>query len=428
MLAGATGLMACIGTAYSWSLFTRPLMAFFGWSSVQVSFAFALMVFGLGIGALLGGVLHDRYNARVVGVAGGALWGVGFLLAGLGLSRFGLPWLYATYGLLGGCGAGMAYVVPGACATRWFGNNRGLANGIIMLGFGTGSLLYNAALGAIPAFVRTADLANHIITVRNQSIASGSHVAFTPLGEASGISVIASTLVWSGIVLLVAGVLCGLALAPAPEAIARKKQRVDEYPPQEMLRTSAFYVVWGLVFVDCFAGLALLGNAVPLYSELTGATATAAVAAYGWLSIFNGVGRLAWAWISDATGRIVAFAAAFALQAVAIFALAGAHTPLSVGVAFALMLSCYGGILAIAPAVMADYYGTRYIGEDYGYVITAASIAGLAGPPLFSLVEDLTGSVTRTIVPIALIIALTAVLPFAARRPRPRADRQVSFI
>jgi MFS transporter, OFA family, oxalate/formate antiporter len=73
VLACATGLMVCVGTAYSWSLFTRPLMAYFGWSSLQVGFAFAVMVFGIGIGALCGGILHDSFGARRVGIAGAAL-------------------------------------------------------------------------------------------------------------------------------------------------------------------------------------------------------------------------------------------------------------------------------------------------------------------------------------------------------------------
>jgi MFS transporter, OFA family, oxalate/formate antiporter len=94
-----------------------------------------------------------------------------------------------------------------------------------------------------------------------------------------------------------------------------------------------------------------------------------------------------------------------------------AHTAVLVSVVLAVAFLCFGGIIAIAPAIIADYYGTRYLGEDYGYVITAASVAGLAGPLLFSLVEDATGSLTRTIVPIGVAVAVTAFLPFAARRP-----------
>jgi OFA family oxalate/formate antiporter-like MFS transporter len=419
VLAAGTGLMMCIGTGYSWSLFTRPLMAFYGWTSVEVSLAFALMAFGLGGGALLGGVLHDRVGARVTGVAGGVLWGLGFVLAGLGLPRLGLPWLYLTYGLIGGCGAGMAYVVPGACVTRWFPHNRGLANGIVLFGFGAGSLVYNSLVDAVPAFARTADIANHVINARNGAQGAARFVS-PVLGDGAGVAAIANVFLVSGIVFVAVGVLCGMGLSAAPARAAHGAERVHDYAPHEMLRTRTFYVVWIMVFVDCFAGFAIVGSAIPIYSQLTGTTATTAAAAFGFLSIFNGIGRLLWAGISDAVGRVAAFVGAFALQAVAIFGLAAAHTPLTVAATFAVMLLCYGGVLAIAPAMMADYYGTRYFGEDYGYVITAASVSGLTGPLLFSFVEDVTGSLTRTIVPIALLLAVTTLLPLAARRPRPK--------
>jgi OFA family oxalate/formate antiporter-like MFS transporter len=426
VLAAATGLMMCVGTAYSWSLYTRPLMAFFGWSSLQVSFAFALMVSALGLGALLGGVLHDRFGARIVGVAGAILWGLGFVLAGLGMDRFGLPWLYVTYGVISGCGAGMAYVVPGACVTRWFPHNRGLANGIVLFGFGAGSLIYNTIIAATPAFAHASDLANRVITARNAALQAGTSMAVTIRQDHAGIAAVAGVFVASGLILLVLGVLCALGLAPAPESAARKAERVHEYPPSEMLRTPTFYVIWGLVFVDCFAGLALIGNGVPIYSQLTGATATTAAATFGVLSIFNGIGRLAWAGISDVIGRIASFVAAFALEAASIFGLSFAHSSLTVSLALAVMMLCFGGVLAIAPAVMADYYGTRYFGEDYGYVITAASVSGLVGPLLFSVVEDATGSVTRTIVPIAVVVLAGALLPLAAKRPQARKSPSVS--
>ena len=418
VLAGCTGLMMCIGTAYSWSLFTRPLMAFFGWSSVQVAFAFALMACGIGLGALIGGTLHDRFGARPVAVAGAAFWGFGYVLAGLTMPRFGLAALYVSYGLVGGVGAGMAYVVPGACATRWFAHNRGLANGIILGGFGAGSLVFNNVVGAFPDFVRTADAANRIIVARNAALQAGVHHVAAAHADAAGIGVIASVFVWSGIALLAIGVLCALGLRPAPVAAATGTERVHEFAPSEMLRTPTFYVIWAIVFVDCFAGLALLGNAVPVYSQLTGASAAVASLTYGWLSIFNGIGRLVWAWISDAIGRIAALVVAFLLEGAALAALTFMHAPLTVSMVFAVALLCFGGVLAIAPALVADYYGTRYMGEDYGYVITAASVSGLLGPLLFSLVEDATGSLTRTIVPIGALVALTALLPLAARVPQ----------
>jgi len=60
----------------------------------------------------LGGFWQDRVGPRKVAILGIGLWGCGNLLAGLGTAAFGAPWLYLTYGVIGGVGAGMAYVAP----------------------------------------------------------------------------------------------------------------------------------------------------------------------------------------------------------------------------------------------------------------------------------------------------------------------------
>ncbi len=76
-------VMLCLGTVYSWSLFSRPLAAGFQWSSLRVSMVFAVNIFSLGWGAVCGGRWQDRAGPRIVSLTGVALWGLGNLLAGL---------------------------------------------------------------------------------------------------------------------------------------------------------------------------------------------------------------------------------------------------------------------------------------------------------------------------------------------------------
>ena len=51
-----------------------------------------------------------------------------------------------------------------------------------------------------------------------------------------------------------------------------------------------------------------------------------------------------------------------------------------VAAAFAVILFCYGGGFGIMPSFNADYFGTRHIGANYGALLTAWSMAGIAGP------------------------------------------------
>ena len=148
--AAGTVAMACLGTVYSWSLFTQPLIAAFRWSNTTTTWTFALAILFLGIGAVVGGRWQDRKGPRPVAVTGLLLWGLGNVLAGLGTSALGAPWIYVTYGVIGGLGLGLGYVTPVAAVTKWFPDKRGLGSGMVVMGFGLGAFFYNNILKAIP--------------------------------------------------------------------------------------------------------------------------------------------------------------------------------------------------------------------------------------------------------------------------------------
>ena len=65
--AAGTVAMACLGTVYSWSLFTQPLIAAFGWSNTTTTWTFALAILFLGIGAVIGGRWQDAEGAAAGG-------------------------------------------------------------------------------------------------------------------------------------------------------------------------------------------------------------------------------------------------------------------------------------------------------------------------------------------------------------------------
>jgi OFA family oxalate/formate antiporter-like MFS transporter len=151
---------------------------------------------------------------------------------------------------------------------------------------------------------------------------------------------------------------------------------------------------------------------------VAGLSAAIATAIFGWLSSANGFGRFLWAWASDFLGRRQSIAMCFVLQGIAVFWIGHANGAIAAGIAFALTMLCFGGIFAIAPAIMADFYGTRYLGEDYSFIITAAAVAGLLGPLLVAGLEDATGSLTAWLTPVALVVTLSAAIPFLATKPR----------
>jgi OFA family oxalate/formate antiporter-like MFS transporter len=235
---------------------------------------------------------------------------------------------------------------------------------------------------------------------------------------------VTSVFIWSGIAFMMVGVLCALLLHPPPAGFsvpkaATKLARERDVRPGQMLRSRTFYVIWLMIFVNGAAGLALFSNAVPIYARVAGVSGAVAVVVFGWLSAANGVGRFLWGWLSDDIGRRLSLAGCFVLQAVGMVWIAHAHSAVAAGVAFALVLLCFGGIFGVTPAVMADLFGTRYFGEDYSFIITAAGAAGIIGRLLVAWLADASGSLTAWLSPLAVVLLVSAVLPFLAQSPKP---------
>jgi OFA family oxalate/formate antiporter-like MFS transporter len=133
------GLQVALGAVYSWSVFRTPLAKQFGWSISEVTLTFTISIFALGIAAFFGGLWLNRQGPRVVALAGGILYGFGVFLASFSYHK--LWWLYLSYGVIGGSGVGLSYIVPVAVLLKWFPDRRGLITGIAVGGFGAGALV-----------------------------------------------------------------------------------------------------------------------------------------------------------------------------------------------------------------------------------------------------------------------------------------------
>jgi MFS family permease len=408
-----TVTMVCLGTVYSWSVFTQPLRAAFGWSATTTTWAFALAIFFLGVGAIIGGRWQDRAGPRPVVVTGAILWGLGNVLAGLGTARFGAWWIYLTYGLLGGIGLGLGYVTPVAAVTKWFPDRRGLASGMVVMGFGLGAFFYNNLLKSIPAFAAASNAAGPIA----KAVAAG---GAERLGS-DHVSTVMMTFVISGIVFAIVGGLCAAYLtnppAASPSGAKAAAGAAATFTPAEAMRTWQFYALWGMLFLNVTAGILVISNAVPIITELTGIDATRAAAIYGFLALFNGLGRFFWGAVSDRIGRNAAYVLIFGIQAVIFFVATHVHALWPVAALFAVVLLCYGGGFGTMPSFTADYFGTRYMGLIYGWILLAWGVAGVVGPIFAAQVKDLTGTFGRAMPAVAVMLLVATILPLITRKP-----------
>ena len=424
-LAGVV-VMLCLGTVYSWSLFTNSLVAGLGLSTQDATLAFELAIFFLGLGAVFGGRWQDRVGPRTVTIVGVVLWGIGVLLAGLGTEGLGKWWLYLTYGVIAGFGNGMAYVTPVAMVTKWFPDRRGLGSGMVVMGFGLGAFVYNQIVSRLPLYKFAAKPAAAFVAAKAAAIKAGTTFDpaqyALPAGAFHGIMMLFAV---SGIVFIVLGGLCAFAMKNPPEnysvagasVAATAATHTPSYTPGEALAMPQLYGLWLLLFLNVTAGILIISNAVPIYAELTGATPAAAAQVYGVLAVFNGLGRFFWGWISDRLGRAMTYTVMYLVQAVIFFLMANTGGVTAVIIYFAIVLLCYGGGFGVMPSFNADFFGTRYMGQIYGMILTAWGVGGIVGPFIAAKVRDVTGSYHGALIPVAIMLIVAAVIPFFVKKP-----------
>jgi MFS family permease len=155
------------------------------------------------------------------------------------------------------------------------------------------------------------------------------------------------------------------------------------------------------------AGIGVIGMASPMLQEVFGgrlieiemslaelnadqrvAVATVAAGFAGLLSLFNIIGRIVWASLSDYIGRKITYFTFFGLGMV-LYASAPSAGSVALFVAiFCLILTMYGGGFATIPAYLADLFGTRFVGAIHGRLLTAWSTAGILGPVLVNYIRE----------------------------------------
>jgi MFS family permease len=415
------GIAACLapGAIYSYGLFSKVLEASFNFTPLLMAIGFGLAIFMVGIGAVIGGALADRFGPRYVAVVGSVLWGVGNIAFGLTAPALGIVALYVAYGLVGGFGAGMVYISAIESVVKLFPRRRGLGSGLVTMGFGLGAFIYNNVASRISSITTLQTSAATYITARDAAGAAFKPFkADTYLLTNTQIGDLMHIFVMSGVVFAVFGaIVCYLLPASRVEVEAE----AADVAPGRMLARPQFYILWAILLLNSLAGVIVIDNAQLIAQELIGGGADVVLGLFqmsddvqnlfAWIILAIAVGQVFWGIVSDRLGRRTSFSLIFALQALAFIALAFTHVLWLAAALFALALFCSAGGFAMMPAYNSDYFGLRYIGANYGLNITAWGIAYLVGTPLMQGILGVTGSYTGTLEPTAILLVVAIVFP-----------------
>ncbi|MDQ0256851.1 OFA family oxalate/formate antiporter-like MFS transporter [Evansella vedderi] len=389
----AVGIHISIGAVYAWSVFTNPLREQFGWTSSQVQLTFSIAILFLGLSAAFLGHFVEKYGPRRAGLLASFCFGVGVFSSGFAVNLGSLPLLYLSFGVLAGIGLGVGYIAPVSTLVKWFPDRRGLATGLAIMGFG-----FAAAIAS---------------PIMNSLISS--------VG-------IANTFFILGAVYFVVMTLSSLYLERPPEGWmpegfkdkvnsgkVKVKKDLSQLMANEAIKTRRFYYLWIMLFINVTCGIAILSATSPLAQETVGLTAAQAAALVGILGVFNGIGRLGWASISDYIGRPNTYTTFFVIQIVLFALLPFTTAALPFQIMLMIIYTCYGGGFASIPAYIGDMFGTKQLGAIHGYILTAWAAAGLVGPLFAAWMYDTTGSYANSLIFFAGLFAVALIISLVIR-------------
>lgn len=379
VVVGAILIQLCLGAIYAWSVFTPSLEGVdgAGWSKAQTQGVFAAGLATFAIIMVIAGRIMPKLGPRVVAMAGGVVLGLGYFLAGL-IGGTSFPAIFILIGIVGGAGIGLAYVVPIAVGMRWFPDKKGLITGLAVAGFGFGALLWVKLAGSWGQLIA------------NQGLST--------------------TFSIYGIIFLVAVVIGGIWMKYPPEGWQPKgwsppKQEdgtkltgAVDFTSGKMLKTPQYYMILFTFVFGASAGLMSIGlmKLFPMDAlmangfEKASASAIAGTAMAVFYSLANGIGRIAWGAISDKLGRKMSIMLMMGIQGVIVILFQWmAGTPALLYVGAALIGFNFGGNFALFPTMTADTFGTKYVGQNYGWVFLAYGIGGIFGPMLGGTLGDM---------------------------------------
>ncbi len=332
-------VITCVGfgAMLTLSIFLQPIVEAMGWSRTGVAGAALLNFLCMGVGAFMWGSLSDRYGTRAVVLSGGALLGVGMVLASQATTLLQFQLLY---GVIVGVAAGSFYAPLISTTTRWFTENRSLAVSLVAAGLSVGSTVM-------------APLSRWLITSYDW------RTAMWVIGD----------LVW---LVVRAAAAPGLTIG-------------------QVVRTPQFAAVALTHFACCAA------HSGPIFHMVThaidrGVPAMAAATVLSAAGLASLTGKIGCGIFADRIGAKRTLVAGLALQAVAISLYLFTGGLASFYALAAVFGFAYGGVMPLYAIVVREYFGERIMGSAFGAVSLAATLGMALGPWLGGWAYDAVGS------------------------------------
>ena len=391
------------------TLYFLPVLNELHLSRAAVSLPFSLAKLEAALGGPLAGYVIDRFDLRMVMLAGTVLAGVSFIL--LSFTHSYLWFVIVFVGLvttgfqLGFNQASLAVV------NHWFRRKRGLAMSIVQTGQSIGGVV-------IVPFVALAVLT----------------LGWRTAAFLSGVGV----LLLVPLVFLIRRSPESMGLLPDGERAAPRDASPDvrglvrfdaghEFTAREALRTPAF---WLLATFHSLRNVPYSGVTVHLVPLLVWKGLDEPMAAFfvGLTAFFTAVVRPLTGWLGDRQSKQTIGASGVMLGAVGLAVLLYSGGGVWGLVLFAFLFAFGDGINSVTWALVGDFFGRTHFATIRGWISMLQSLASIPGAVVTGWIYDRTQSYTWAIVPFIVCYAVAGLILWRLRppeRPRVRVGRRV---
>ena len=391
-VAAGTLMLIFLGSIYAWSYFKSAISLNFPmWNQKQLSLTFTIMMICFAVGGLLGGKLTKTISRRVLSIVSGVLMFVGFFAMSLlpvGNPDAALILMYIFYGVCTGFGVGIGYNVVLSGVNSWFPDKDGLISGVLLTGFGLGSLI----LG---------NIADKIIAVTNL------FVTFRILGIACAVVIVAGAMILES------------PKEDTPLPPAKKKAMVQgakDYTTKEMVCRPTFWIYFFWNLCMSATGMLVINNAASI-SLYFGAAATVGLL----VSVFNSGGRLLIGFSMDRFGwKTTMFLANGAIIAAGVLMVLGDRMSAFPVVLMGMLMAgiTYGGGVTIQASLVRSFYGSKNYPVNFSTCNLVSIPAAIVGPMISAaLVDAAGGAFGPTFIMVIVMGGVSLMLNFLIRRP-----------
>ena len=371
-----------IGTVYCWSLLKGGIADYIGRPKGEVEWAFSLAIFCLGMSAAFAGKIVER-DIHKASLIAAVCFAAGMAGTGFFIKQKSLIGIFLSYGVLMGIGCGIGYLSPVKTLMLWFKNNKGLATGIAVAGFGLAKVIASPIIEML----------------------LGATNSDGTLADPSRLYKLFYILAVVYFIMMFAGHL----LLKKPADWVEVSAQAKGTHTLDIFKNKTFIGIWLMFYLNITCGLALISQEKDLLHSI-GFGAIATISSL--TAIFNAGGRLGFSAFADRLkdrNTIYIWIFGLSIGATTITLLANgvdnAIVPLII-LLLCVINAGYGGGFSSLPPLLADRFGMETISTVHGLTLSAWAFAGLSGNQLSALIIAKTGSYNNVLYAILAMYAV----------------------